>query len=134
MTVSGVGASTLTSAAGTVVSASAVGVTTTGTGTGAFTNPTHPSFWATPGQSLSLANAMAAGSTSTAASYNTTLTCTNAFTGPGATTVLPTNQSLSSFALDRKSGVEGKSVSVRVVPGGRRIIKTNKTKNKQHTK
>src|SRR3546814_18563172 len=33
--------------------------------------------------------------------------------------------------VDRKSGVEGKSVSVRVDPGGRRIIKTKKKKKKK---
>src|SRR3546814_19564026 len=32
-------------------------------------------------------------------------------------------------SLDRKGGVEGKSGSVRVESGGRRIIKTNKTKD-----
>src|SRR3546814_20604226 len=35
-------------------------------------------------------------------------------------------------ALDRKTGVEGKRVSVRVEAGGRRIIKTNKTQIKHH--
>src|SRR3546814_17478509 len=37
-------------------------------------------------------------------------------------------------AVDRKSAVSGKSVSVRVDPGGRRIIKKQKTKkNNKHT-
>lgn len=99
LSVSGVGASTLTDATGTVVGSSAVQVVTTGAGTGAFTNPANPDFRATAGQSLSLASAMAAGSTSTSASYDTRLTCTNAFTGPGATTVLPTSQAVSSYAL-----------------------------------
>src|SRR3546814_11857495 len=34
------------------------------------------------------------------------------------------------FSKDRKSVVEGKSVSVRVAPGGRRIIKKKKPKTK----
>lgn len=99
MTVSGVGAATLTDGALAVVSANDVAVTTSGSATGPYTNPAHPSFWATPGQSLSLANAMAAGSTSTPASYDTTLTCSNAFNGPGATTGLPNNQATSSHAF-----------------------------------
>lgn len=104
LSVSGVGAATLTDAAGAVVAANVVAVTTSGAGTGTFTNPTHPNFRATAGQSLSLANAMAAGSTSTLASYDTTLTCTNAFTGPGATTGLPTSQAVSSYALTPAPG------------------------------
>ena len=53
---------------------------TTGTGTTASTV-----FRTTPGQSVTLTDAMAAGSTSAITAYNTSLTCTNAYTGPGAT-------------------------------------------------
>src|SRR3546814_18674672 len=38
------------------------------------------------------------------------------------------------YALDRKSVVEGKSVSVRVDLGGRRIIKTKKTRHRYENK
>lgn len=104
LSVSGAGASSLTSEAGASIAASAVTVTTTGSATGSFTNATHPQFRATPSQALTLTTAMAAGSTSTLASYGTTLTCTNAFTGPGATTALPTNQVASSHSLTPKPG------------------------------
>src|SRR3546814_19382181 len=36
-------------------------------------------------------------------------------------------------AVDRKSVVQGKSVSVRVDPGGRRILKKKKTNRKHHS-
>ena len=54
--------------------------TTVGTGTTASTV-----FRTTPGQSVTLTDAMAAGSTAAITGYNTSLTCTNAYTGPGAT-------------------------------------------------
>lgn len=99
--VSGTGASTLTSSAGTSIAANLVRVTTSGTGTGNFTNASYPSFRATPGQPLTLATTMAAGSTSPASRYVTTLSCTNASTAAGATPSgsLPNNQAVSSFAL-----------------------------------
>ena len=103
--VAGAGAALLTTdTTGALLDANLAKVTTSGTGTGAFTNPTHPGFRATPGVSLSLSSAMAAGSTSTSASYDTTLTCTNAFTGPGATTSLPTAQAVSTYALVPQPG------------------------------
>jgi uncharacterized repeat protein (TIGR01451 family) len=54
--------------------------TTAGSGTTASTT-----FRSTPGQSVTLTDAMAAGSTLALSRYNTSLTCTNAYTGPGAT-------------------------------------------------
>ena len=54
--------------------------TTTGIGTTASTV-----FRSTPGQSVTLTDAMAAGSTYALSRYNSSLTCTNAYTGPGAT-------------------------------------------------
>lgn len=57
-----------------------VSATTAGTGTVASTV-----FRSTPGQSVTLTDAMAAGSTYTLSRYNSSLTCTNAYTGPGAT-------------------------------------------------
>lgn len=105
MTVGGAGAALLTTdAAGMALDASQVAVTTTGSSTGNFTNATHPSFRVTPGVLLSVSSAMAAGSTSTAAAYDTTLTCTNAFAGPGATTGLPANQPVSTYALTPAPG------------------------------
>ena len=104
LSVSGAGATSLTSSAGSAIAASAVTVTTSGTGTGAFTNPTHPSFRATPGQGLTFTTAMAAGSTSAGSAYSTTLTCTNAFAGPGATTSLPASQSTSTFSFSPAPG------------------------------
>lgn len=104
LSVSGAGSSTLTSGAGTAIAAAAVTVTTSGAGTGDFTNGTHPAFRATAGQALTLTTAMAAGSTSSLASYGTTLTCTNAYAGPGATSVLPSAQATSSYSLTPAPG------------------------------
>lgn len=105
MSVSGAGAAQLTTdSTGALLDANLVTVTTTGTGTGNFSSAAHPSFRVTPGALLSLGTAMAPGSTSTAASYDTTLTCTNAFAGPGATTGLPANQPVSSYALNPVPG------------------------------
>lgn len=104
LTVTGAGASTLTDSAGTVVASSLVGVTTTGAGTGAYTNATNPNFRATAGQQLILTHAMAGGSTSTAASYVTKLTCTNAFTGPGATGGLPGSLETFAYAITPAPG------------------------------
>lgn len=105
LSVSGAGAAQLTTdAAGALLDANLVKVTTSGSGTGSFTNPSNPSFRATPGLNLILSNAMAAGSTSTSASYDTTLTCTNAFSGPGATTGLPSNAATSAYVLNPAPG------------------------------
>jgi hypothetical protein len=67
---------------------------TTGTGTTASTV-----FRTTPGQSVTLTDAMAAGSTSAITAYNTSLTCTNAYTGPGATPAgsLPSGLAVSTY-------------------------------------
>ena len=68
--------------------------TTSGTGTSVSTV-----FRTTPGQSVTLTDAMAAGSTSAITAYNTSLTCTNAYTGPGATpgSSLPSGSAVTSF-------------------------------------
>lgn len=105
LTVAGAGATTLTSdSTGAMIAASAVSVTTSGSATGVYTNATHPSFRATPNLPLSLAHAMAGGSGSTSASYATTLSCTNAFAGPGATTGLPSNAAVSTYILTPQPG------------------------------
>jgi uncharacterized repeat protein (TIGR01451 family) len=104
VSVSGAGSSTLTSTADAAIAASAVTVTTSGAGTGNFSNPTNGSFYATPGQVLTLTDAMAAGSTSTLPAYNTALTCTNAYAGPGATGGLPSASSVSTYNLTPGAG------------------------------
>lgn len=105
LAVSGAGSASLSNnATGAAIAAGDVTVTTSGAGTGAFTNATHPTFRATPGQSLTLATAMAPGSTAPLTSYRTRLTCTNAFTGPGATTTLPTDQSLTTYSFTPAPG------------------------------
>jgi uncharacterized repeat protein (TIGR01451 family) len=101
VSVSGAGSSTLTSTSDLAISAAAAGITTTGTGIGVIAANT---FFATPGQALTLTDAMAAGSSSLLSQYDTRLTCTNAFTGSGATVGLPSNQSTSSFSLTPAPG------------------------------
>ncbi|MFY8207462.1 MAG: hypothetical protein ACOVKN_10570 [Arenimonas sp.] len=56
-------------------------------------------FRSTPGQSVTLTDAMAAGSTFALSRYNTSLTCTNAYTGPGATPAgsLPSGLAVSTY-------------------------------------
>jgi uncharacterized repeat protein (TIGR01451 family) len=56
-------------------------------------------FRSTPGQSVTLTDAMAAGSTFALSRYNTSLTCTNAYTGPGATAAgsLPSGLAVSTY-------------------------------------
>lgn len=75
--------------------------TTSGTGTSVSTV-----FRTTPGQSVTLTDAMAAGSTSPITAYNTSLTCTNAYTGPGATpgSSLPSGSAVTSFNFTPASG------------------------------
>lgn len=75
--------------------------TTSGTGTSVSTV-----FRTTPGQSVTLTDAMAAGSTSPITAYNTSLTCTNAYTGPGATpgSSLPSASAVTSFNFTPASG------------------------------
>ncbi|TAK38302.1 MAG: DUF11 domain-containing protein [Lysobacteraceae bacterium] len=102
--VSGAGASTLTSAANAAIAASAVTVTTSGAGTGNFTSATNPTFRATPGQVLTLTDAMAAGSNSLLSWYETRLSCSNAFAGPGATTGLPANAAVTTYDLTPAPG------------------------------
>jgi len=104
VSVSGAGSSTLTNTSGVAIAASAVAITTSGASTGNITNATNPSFFATGGQALVITDAMAAGSTSPLSEYDTRLTCTNAFAGPGATTGLPVNQSLSTYTLTPAAG------------------------------
>lgn len=105
LAVSGAGSTTLTSSStGAAITAGAVTVTTTGAGTGLFTNATHPTFRATPGQSLTFTTTMAGSSTSPLSNYNTTLTCTNAFGGSGATGGLPTSQAQSTYSLSPAPG------------------------------
>lgn len=106
VSVSGAGSSSLTNLSDTAIAASAVTITTSGSGTGNFTNPTNPSFYSTGGLALTLSDAMAAGSTSTIAEYDTRLTCTNAYTGTGATpnASLPNNQSTASTSITPASG------------------------------
>ncbi|WP_341272929.1 prealbumin-like fold domain-containing protein, partial [Fluviicoccus keumensis] len=95
MAISGPGSSSLTDISNNALTATAVGVTTSGSTTGNYTNATNPTFYAPGNQSLTFTDAMAAGSTSTISEYDTRLTCTNAFTGTGATSnaSLPNNQS-----------------------------------------
>lgn len=104
--VSGAGSTTLTNSANAAIAASAVTITTTGATTGNFTNATNPTFRATPNQVLTLADAMAAGSTSALSAYDTRLTCTNAYTGPGATSAasLPANSAVSTYNLTPAPG------------------------------
>jgi len=101
VTVSGAGSSTLTDTSGTAIAASTTTVTTSGAGTGNFTNATNPSFRATPGQVLTITDAMAVGSTSALSDYDSRLTCTNAFAGSGATPPgsLPSNSAVTTFDL-----------------------------------
>jgi hypothetical protein len=75
--------------------------TTTGTGTSA-----SITFSSTPGQSVTLTDAMAAGSAFALSRYTTSLTCTNAYTGPGATPAgsLPNGLAVSSFSITPVSG------------------------------
>ncbi|MCI4568814.1 hypothetical protein, partial [Lysobacter sp. CFH 32150] len=101
VSVSGAGSSTLTDTSDVAVTAAAAGIATTGTGTGVTSTNT---FFATPGQALTLTDAMAVGSSSLLSQYDTRLTCTNAFTGSGATGGLPNNQSVSSFSLTPAPG------------------------------
>lgn len=76
-------------------------VTTTGTGTSASTT-----FRSTPGQSVTLTDAMAAGSTFALSRYTSSLTCTNAYSGPGATPAgsLPNALATSSFSITPAPG------------------------------
>jgi uncharacterized repeat protein (TIGR01451 family) len=104
VSVSGAGASTLTNASNTAIAASAVTITTSGAGTGNFTNAANPNFRATPAQVLTLTDAMAAGSTSALSAYTTVLTCTNAYSGPGATTGLPSASVVSTYNLTPAPG------------------------------
>jgi uncharacterized repeat protein (TIGR01451 family) len=104
VSVSGAGASTLTNSANAAIAASAVTVTTSGAGLTDYTNATNPTFRATPGQVLTLTDAMAGGSTSPLSSYTTTLTCTNAFAGSGATTGLPNGSAVSTYNLTPAPG------------------------------
>lgn len=75
--------------------------TTSGTGTSVSTV-----FRTTPGQSVTITDAMAAGSTAAITGYNTSLTCTNAYTGPGATpgSSLPSGSAVTSFNFTPASG------------------------------
>jgi uncharacterized repeat protein (TIGR01451 family) len=104
LTASGAGASTLTdNTSGAAITAGSVTVTTSGTSAPQnYTSASHASFRATPGQSLTLATAMAGGSTSPASRYVTTLTCTNASTATGRTTSLPSNQVTGSYSFTPK--------------------------------
>lgn len=108
LTVSGAGGASLSSnTSGAPIAATDVTVRTTGTGTGAFTDvdaPVHGTFRATPGQALTLTTSMAPGSTAPLSSYRTRLTCTNAYTGPGATTSLPVDLAVSTYALTPAPG------------------------------
>lgn len=90
----GVG-NTLTTDAGAPAS-SPVSVSTSGTGTSASTI-----LRSTPGLALTITDAMAGGSVSTLAEYDTRLTCVNAFAGSGATPngSLPSNSDVSTFNL-----------------------------------
>jgi len=101
VSVSGAGSSTLTNTSDVAITAAGAGIATSGTGTGVTAANT---FFATPGQTLTLTDAMAAGSSSLLSQYDTRLTCTNAFTGSGATGSLPSNQSTSSFSLTPAPG------------------------------
>lgn len=103
VSVSGAGASTLTNSANAAILASAVTVTTSGAALGNYTNATNPTFRATPGQVLTLVDAKASG-TSPLSSYTTALTCTNAFSGPGATAGLPSGLATSSYDLTPAPG------------------------------
>lgn len=104
LAVSGAGASSLTSdATGAALAAGNVTVLTSGTAAPQnYTNASHPGFRVTPGQSLTLATSMAAGSPSPLSRYVTTLTCTNASTATGRTTSLPNNQATSSYSFTPK--------------------------------
>lgn len=105
LTASGAGSSSLSNnATGAAIAAGDVTVTTSGAATGAFTNATHPTFRATPGQALTLTTAMMPGSGAALTSYSTRLTCTNAFAGAGATTSLPVNQTLSNYTFTPAPG------------------------------
>jgi uncharacterized repeat protein (TIGR01451 family) len=106
VSVSGAGSTTLTNSANAAIAASAVTVATTGAATGNFTNPTNPTFRATPNQVLTLVDAMAGGSGSGISAYDTRLTCTNAYTGPGATPAasLPANAAVATYNLTPKPG------------------------------
>lgn len=75
--------------------------TTSGTGTSASTT-----FYSTPGNALTLTDAMAAGSASPLSVYEARFTCTNAFTGPGATpnSSLPTNLATASASITPAPG------------------------------
>jgi uncharacterized repeat protein (TIGR01451 family) len=105
ISVSGAGSSSLTNTSGTSIAASAVQVLTTGTGTGNFSNATNPSFYATAGQVLTLTDAIASGS-SALGEYDARLTCTNAYTGTGATpnASLPNDSAVSSYDLTPAAG------------------------------
>jgi uncharacterized repeat protein (TIGR01451 family) len=70
--------------------------TTTGAGVGPFTPATVPTV--TAGYPFTITEAMAPGSASTLAYYATSLTCTNSATG-GSTTVLPVNQTVTSYTF-----------------------------------
>lgn len=102
--VSGAGATTLTDSSNTAIAASAVAIATSGTGTGDFSNASNPTFRATPGQALTLTDAMAAGSSSLLSYYDTRLTCSNAFAGPGATTNLPNGAAVTGHTLTPAPG------------------------------
>ena len=104
VTVSGAGASTLTNSSNVGIAAAAVTVTTSTAATGNFTNATNPTFRATPGQVLTLTDAMTGGSTSALSAYDTRLTCTNAYAGPGASTGLPSNSAVSTYNLTPAPG------------------------------
>lgn len=98
--VSGAGSTSLTSTAGaSIAAASSVTVTTTGAATGNYTNATHPTFRVTPDQQLIITDAMEAGSPTALSMHESLLTCTNAFTGSGASTGLPNNLETYSYNL-----------------------------------
>lgn len=105
LTVGGAGSTQLSSnATGAAIGAGDVTVATSGAGTGSFSNATHPTFRATPGQALTFTTAMAPGSTAPLSSYRTRLTCTNAFAGAGATTALPVNQAVTTHSITPAPG------------------------------
>lgn len=94
-TVSASGGGTLTDASGTAVIPAA---TTTGTGTGTGTSIT---FYSTPGQPITLTEAMS-GTATPLSAYESSLSCTNARTG--ATTPLPTNELTTSRQITPQGG------------------------------
>jgi uncharacterized repeat protein (TIGR01451 family) len=105
VTVSGTGSSTLVNGSDVAITAPSVAIATSGTGTGNFTSPTNPSFYATPGQMLTLADDVVDTLTmSPPSSYTTSLTCTNASTAVGHTTSLPTGSAVTTYNLTPAAG------------------------------